>query len=341
MGLWARKSGSLLGLDIGSSAVKLVELSHSSAGYRLAAHAVEALPRGAVVGGNISDTKAVGETLKRLTRRAGAKARMAAVAAAPAAVVVRTLAMDASLTDAELEVEVALETDRHVPYALDEAAVDFEPLHLAADDPALVEVLVAACRLEYVQNLEAAVALGGLRVGVVDVETHALQRAVERLRPGLEARDDPGAPLAIVDLGAATSTLVVLERGQVAFTREEPFDGGRWLREQPPGIAIEAAAPLGEDLLRLISRLLRLFLSTTHHDGVERLLLAGGLASTPGLAELAAERLGMAVEIVDPFAGMILAAGVDAAALARDAPALTTACGLALRSFGGSAAGPD
>lgn len=343
MGLFARKSGSLVGVDIGSAAVKLVELSRSGTPWRVEACAVEPLPADAVAARNIRDAKAVGEAIRRASKRAGPKARTAAVAVAGSATAIRTIAFDASLTDVELEVEVALEADRHLPYPIDEAALDFEPLHLSPDNPALVDVRLVACRQEHVKSREAALAHGGMKAGVVDVETYAMQRAAA-LPHGVDES------VAVVDIGTATATLLVLEHGEAIFTREEPFDGGRLRRGHPgPGSASVARDEHGtkdaarertlsetafrEHLLRLVSRLLRLFLSTGPHDPPARLLLAGGPASVPGLAEAATGRLGVPTAVADPFAGMAVSKRVDAEVLTRNAPALVTACGLALLGF--------
>lgn len=195
-----RPRRAFVGVDIGATAVKLVELSHRNAAtsaFHLRTWGIEPLPQGIVeaasAGANISDPNAVGEAIRRLRTRVGAKARGAALAVPDAAAVTKTLRMDAGLTDEELEVEVALEAERHMPFPPDETALDFELSQLCLDDPALVEVDVVACHVEQVRRREAAAAAGGLKAEFVEVETAALARAGQWLDAGRSvAPADPG-----------------------------------------------------------------------------------------------------------------------------------------------------
>lgn len=320
MGLFVRKSGSVLGLDIDSTAVRLIELSRSASGYRVEACALESLPSGAVSASNISDTNAVGEVIRRAVKRAGCQARRAALAVPGSAAITKIIAMDASLTDDELEAAITVEADRHLPFAADQVAFDFEPMHLSTSDPSRVDVSLAACRRQHVQSLEAAAMHGGVPAAIVDVETYCLHRAAELLRAKQE-----DAPIALAHIRSATTALLVIEREAVVFTREEPFAEAR-LRSA----SAEAAK---DELLRLVYRLLRLYLSGRTEAQPQRLLFAGVGASAPGLADLASQRLQLTAQVANPFAGMALAKRVDADALECNAPTLMTACGLALRSF--------
>ena len=330
MGLLARNTGSLFGLDIGTTAVKLVELSRFGEGYRVEACGVEPLPTHAVAGDNISDAEAVGEAVSRLVARSAPKSRTAAVAVAGSSAIVTTVDVDASLTDDEMELEIAVEAGPRIPYPVEEAALDFEPRNLKADNPAQLEVVVAACRMEQVHSRETALAGAGLRVAIVDIETFCLQRA-------LEAQCAGGTPahVALADIGATTTKLLALRDGGAVFAREEAFDGARWQRER---LADQAAgeALFQEDLLRQLARMLRLYAAAGSRGAaasIGQLLLAGGVAASTDLAALASERLGVAAAVADPFAGMALAPRLDDEHVRRHAPSLMTACGLALRRF--------
>ncbi len=322
MGLFIHRSSSVLGLDIGSTAVGLVELSRSASGYRVDGYALVPLPPGAATASNISDANAIGEAIRRAIEHAGCKAKKAALAVPGSAAITKVIAMDASLTDDELEATITVEADRHLPFQADQVAFDFEPLHLSASDPSQVDVLLAACRRQHVERLEEVAAHGGLQAAVVDIEPFCLARAAQLLRAEGEE-----APLALAAIAATTTSLLVVARDAAIFTREEPFAAER-LRANANG-----GSSGGEELLRLLSRLLRLFLSRHPETPPQRLLLAGSGASSVGLAESAAERLHLATEVANPFADMALAKRVDANALERDAPMLMTACGLAMRSF--------
>ena len=318
MGLFSRKSGSLLGVDIGSTAVKLVELSPTAQSCRLDAWAVEPLPVGTATAGNISDAKAVGTTIRRAAKRAGCRAKRAAFAVPSSVAVIKTITMDASLTDRELETEIALETNQHLPFHADEMAWDFEPLHLSATDPSQTEVLLAACRAEHVENRRTAVESAGLTAATADIEIYCQQRAVRF------CESPESTAVAIAEVGATATTLSVSDRETVIFTRGAPFDATRLHASD------DSARPAAEDWLRVVARLLRLYAATASGVAIARLYLAGGGAAAPCLASLAAQDLGLATVVVNPFAGMAISASVDAAALAEQAPRLVTACGLAL-----------
>ena len=238
LGLGARAGRrAFAGVEIGCGAVKLVELSRpvpSAQTLHARTWGVEPLPPGAVetanAGANISDPGAVGEAIRRLRARIGAKARSAALAVPYSIVVTKTLRMDAGLTDEEMEVEVALEAERQMPFPAEEMALDFEPAQLCLDDPALVEVDVVACHLEQVRQREAAAAAGGLKAAVVELDTTALARAAHWLCP-----PSAGAPpLFVAALGAHTTTLLATNGEEVVFARQEPSAGaarGRAVRE--------------------------------------------------------------------------------------------------------------
>ncbi len=321
-----------LGLDVGSSTVKVVELSRVDGSYQVEACAVEPMPPGSVVAENISDARAVGEAIRNACRRAGVKPKKVCASIRNSAIVTKTLEMDATLDDRQLEAEVTREAERHIPFPLEDVAIDFEPMHLSARDPSKVDVLLVACRVEYIaQRLEAA-ELAGLGLDIVDVESHGAHHAI------LTAAGS-GTPVALADIGAATTTVMVVD-GDNAVTREEPFDLraatiGEFRADSPAsGRAVEASTV--DSLLALLTRLLRLVLLASPVDSVDRLLLAGGGAAIPGLAEGAAARLGIAVEVADAFHGMTVSARTDRAPLAEFAPALFTACGLAVRGFAGN-----
>ena len=344
--MWSftRKSPSLLGLDIGAAAVKLVELSRTAQQYRVDACAVEPLPPNAVATRNISDAGVVGEAIRRAVAQAGTKTRNAAVAIAGSAAVVKTVTMDASLADADLETEIVLEADRHLPFPMAELAMDFESLNLSVVDPSQVDVLLAACRLEHVASLEAAVALGGLDAVVVDIDSYCLQRVIDLLLV-----DSSVGPASLVEIGSVSVALLVCDHGTVVFHREEPFDGGYPADSQGDaagaGLETASASQSHEALLRVVARLLRLYASAEgrhrkpvididgHSDTDLNQLWLSGRGASAGFAAFAAQRLGLAVELADPFANVAIAPSVDAGLLRRQAPQLAKASGLALRAF--------
>jgi type IV pilus assembly protein PilM len=346
-GLFNKKTRTLLGIDISSTSVKLVELSRQGAGYRVEAYAVEPLPASAVIDRNIVELEAVGDALSRALTKARTRSRKAAVAVAGSAVISKTIELDAGLGDDEMDSLLRIEADQYIPWPLDEVAIDFEVQGPCARHPGRVDVLLVACRKENVEVREAALSLAGLTARVVDIEAHALERSC-----GLLAANERQTAM-VVDIGATMTTLSVLQGDRIIFSREQLF-GGRQLTEDIQrryGLTLEQAGqaktsgglpgdyvsdvlqPFCEALTQQVSRSLQLFTASGQGEPVDRILLAGATASIPGLGQLVEQRLGIPAPVANPFQHMSLGSKVNGAALAGDAPALLIACGLALRSF--------
>ncbi len=352
MALFGKKSNILLGLDISSTSVKLLELSQTNNSYRVESYAVEPLPPNAVVEKNISDVEGVGDAIKRVISRSKTGSRTAAVAVAGSAVITKTIEMDAELSDDEMENQITVEADQYIPYPLDEVAIDFEVLGLSERNPEQVEVLLAACRKENVEMREAALDLGGVKPAVVDIEAHAMKRAFDLVKPQLGDNPDD-LVVAIIDIGATMTTLSVLADDKAIYTREQLF-GGKQLTEEiqrryslsfeeaglakkqgglPDDYEDEVLQPFKEAVLQQVTRSLQFFFSSSQYDDVDYIVLAGGTASIEGLGDMIESKLGTPTIIANPFVNMSLASRVDAEALSNDTPALMIACGLAMRSF--------
>ena len=352
LGLFNKTANTLLGIDISSTSVKLLELSRSGGRYKVEAYAVEPLPPNAVVEKNIAEIEGVGQALTRLLGKARASTKSAAVAVAGSAVITKTIEMDAGLSEDELENQLKIEADQYIPYPLEEVAIDFEVQGPALRNPERVEVLLAACRKENVEVREAALALAGLTAKVVDVEAYALERAYSLLESRLAAGRDE-LTVAVVDIGATMTTLSVLHGGKTIYIREQLF-GGKQLTEEiqrryglsfeeagrakkqgglPDDYDSEVLLPFKEAVVQQVSRSLQFFFAAGQFSDVDCILLAGGTASLPDLDRLIQQKIGTPCVVANPFADMSLGSKVNAAALASDAPALMIACGLAMRSF--------
>ncbi|WP_273526892.1 pilus assembly protein PilM [Pseudomonas sp.] len=352
LGLFTKKANTLLGIDISSTSVKLLELSRSGNRYRVEAYAVEPLPPNAVVEKNIVELEGVGQALQRVVARAKVSVKQAAVAVSGSAVITKSIEMESGLSDDELENQLKIEADQYIPYPLEEVAIDFEVQGPAARSSGRVEVLLAACRKENVEIREAALALAGLTAKVVDVEAYALERSYGLLAPMLAGAQGE-LTVAVVDIGATMTTLSVLHNGRTIYTREQLF-GGRQLTEEIQrryGLSVEEAGlakkqgglpddydsevlqPFKEAVVQQVSRSLQFFFAAGQFHDVDYILLAGGTASLPGLDRLIQQKIGTQTLVANPFADMSLSNKVNAGALASDAPALMIACGLAMRSF--------
>lgn len=348
LGLFSKKASSLLGIDISSTSVKLLELSRAGDRFRVEAYGVEPLPANAVVEKNIVEPEGVGQALSRLLARIRPGVKNAALAMAGSAVISKVIEMEAGLSDDDRESQLKVDADQYIPYPLDEAAIDFDVLGYSPRNPERVEVLLAACRREHIEIREAALELAGLTARVVDLEVCALERSfAQAVGPTVSGT------VALLDIGATLTTLSIMHAGQVIYSREQLF-GGQQLTEHiqrryglsqeeadlakkqgglPDDYLDEVLQPFQESVVQQVARSLQFFQASSPQRQIDSILLAGGSASVPGLAPLIEQRLGLPVLLANPFAGMSIGGKVDAAALASDAPALMIACGLALRSF--------
>ncbi len=356
MGLFSQKKAPLIGLDISSTAVKLLELSQQSgrAGvrYRVENYAVEPLPSTAVVEKNIADVEAVGKAVKNVVKKAGTRNKRAAVAVSGSAVITKMISMPAALSDREMESQIQLEADQYIPYPLEEVNIDFQVQGTSEKNPELVDVLLAASRSENVDDRVAALELAGLSCEIVDVEAYAMETACSQLVDQWPNAGD-GQTVAVADIGATTTTLNVMHDNRIVYTREQNF-GGRQLTEEIQrryGLSVEEAGmakrqgglpdnyvpevlePFKEAMAQQVNRSIQFFYSASTFDTVDLVVLAGGSASVSGIDDLIQERLGVETMIANPFANMAVASKVKPQVLSNDAPALMIACGLALRSF--------
>jgi len=347
-----RKKLTILGLDISTTAVKLLELSKSGDKYRVESYAVEPLPPNSVIEKNISDVEAVGDAIKRAVKRSGTRAKCAAAAVAGSAVITKVISMQANLSDDEMEADIQNEADQYIPYPLEEVNLDFEVIGPSEDDPDRVDVLLAASRSENVDVRVAAIEIAGLSAEVIDVEAYAMENAFSLIK---EQMPDRGLDktIAVVDIGATMTTLNVLHDLKTIYTREQVF-GGKQLTEEiqrryglsyeeagmakrqgglPDNYIPEVLEPFKEAMAQQVSRSLQFFFSSSQYNSVDHIVLAGGSSSIPGVDELIEQNQGVPTTVANPFSNMSIAPRIKAQVLSNDAPALMIACGLALRSF--------
>jgi type IV pilus assembly protein PilM len=351
VGLFSASRAPLVGVDISTTAVKLLQLSQVGTRYRIDHYALEPLPPNAMVEKNIVEVEAVGQAIKRAVARAGIKSKFAATAVAGSAVITKVITMPADLSEEDLESQIQSEANQYIPYPLDEVSLDFEVLGPAPNNSELMNVLLAASRTENVDIRVAALEAGGLTAKVVDVEAFAMENAFRLIADQLSVSKD--AVIALVDVGATMTTLIVLKNQRTIYTREQVF-GGKQLTDEimrryalsydeaslakrqgglPDSYEHEVLEPFKEAMTQQISRLLQFFFAGSEYSRVDQIVLAGGSVVIPGIVEMVEQQLGVPTVIANPLAGMALAPRIQAAQLQQDAPALMIAVGLALRSF--------
>lgn len=351
-GSFGKKSSVVLGLDISSSSVKLLELSKQGDRFRVESYAVEPLPANAVVEKNITDVEAVGDVIKRVVSKSRSGVKQVAVAVSGSAVITKVIQMDGGIDEFEMEDQIALEADQYIPYPLDEVAIDFEVQGPSETNPDKVDVLIAACRKENVDVRQDALDIAGLTTKVVDVEAYALERAYQLIESQLNSHGDD-LVVAIMDVGATMATLSVIAEGKTVYTREQVF-GGKQLTEEiqrryglsleeadlakkqgglPDDYEAEVLNLFREAVVQQVARAMQFFFGASQYNSVDYVILAGGTSAIPGLVDMVEEKTGTPTLVANPFADMAVSSRVNASALSNDAPSLMIACGLAMRSF--------
>lgn len=347
------KSPPLIGVDISSSSVKMLEISEAGGKlFRVERYVIEPLPRDAVVDGNIVNIDVVAETVKRAWKRMGSRIKNVAVALPAAAVITKKVILPAGQRDEDLEVQVESEANQYIPFSLEEVNLDFQVLGQGPSGPEEVEVLIAASRKEKIEDRVAAVDTAGLKAIVMDVESFAAQRAFELISANLPSGGD-NTVSTIVDVGAAITRITVLNKGQTLYMREQPMGGAQLTQDiathfgmsfddaeaakrkgsLPENYRPEVLQPFMERIANEVARALQYFFTSSSFNKVDHIILAGGCATMAGLEEMVANRTQVPTLIANPFANMALSQRFKPRALAQDAPSLMVACGLAMRRF--------
>ena len=343
----------LLGLDITTSSIKLIELSESGGQYRVESYAAEPTPHNAVNEKAIVDANSVGEAIRRAIKRSGVRSRECAVAISGDAAITKSIPMPRSLSESELEQQVEMQADQYIPFPMEEVSYDFQVLGPSEKDPEMMDVLLVATRTENVDQRVAAVAAAGLVPKLVDVEAFALENAC-RLMTHQMPDGGIDRTVAVIDFGASTTTFSVLRDLHVVYTRDFAF-GGQQLTEEimrTYGLSMEEAGrakkegglpsnyqpevldPFIDDMTQQVSRSLQFFLASgTGREQPDQILVCGGCANIPGVADVISSKVGIPTEIGDPLGQMKISSRAKSQGIRKDATALLTACGLALRSF--------
>ncbi len=348
------KTPALIGVDITSSAVKLVELRElpQKTGIVLEGYSIAPLPKDAVSDGNINNLDAVAESLQLAWRNLGSRVKNVSLALPSAAVTSKKILLPAGMTEDDLEFQVESEANQYIPFPLEEVNLDFQVIGASPNNPEEVEVLIAASRKANVEDRVATAQVAGLNAMVMDVETYASERAFELVCAQLPNNAHDKC-VALVDIGTNTTTVNVLRNGESLYIRDQQVGGGQLTRQVeamfglseeeaeaakrtndlPDNYERDVLGPFRENMVMEIYRLLQIFFTSTQYSEVDYIVLAGGCAVLPGLDDAVANKTQVVTMVANPFALMTLSDKIKARQLQVDAPALMVACGLALRRF--------
>jgi len=353
--LFGQVSPPLIGLDISTSGVRLVELADGGKNdLRLERYGFEPLPRGAVVDGNIDNIDVVAEAVRRVVKKSGTRAKHVALGMPPASVITKKIILPAGLSEDQLEVQVESEASQYIPFALDEVSLDFDLIGPAPNSPEDVEVMLAASRREKVEDRVAIAESAGLLATIMDIESYAARAALDRVIVLTSGAKADGQIVALFQMGAGVTHISVMLDGDTIYEREQPFGGNGLTQDivRAYGMSFEEAdnkkksgdlpdsyrndllIPFLENAALEVTRAIQFFYTSTPYTRIDQLYLAGGCALIPGLLDIVASRTKISSAVVSPFKGMTLASSVREQQLRQDAPAYLVACGLALRRFG-------
>jgi type IV pilus assembly protein PilM len=342
-----------LGIDISSSSVKLVELGHDKLGQLvLESCAIVPLERGWITDGNIEKFDEVADALRKLIKKSGTKTKNVAMALPPSAVITKKIVLPGGLSDQELEMQVESEANQYIPFPLDEVSLDFCIVGQNANSAGDVDVLIAASRREKVQDIQGLAEAAGLKPVIIDVESYASRMATSRLIANMPNRG-VGSIVALFEVGALTTSMQVIRDDEVLYDRDQAFGGAQLTQmivrqygfsteeaeskkrsgELPDDYQGAVLKPFIESLVQEIGRALQFFFTSTTHNKVDMIMLAGGSAALPGLTDAVTQQTSFACTVANPFDGMEISDGVRLSKMTREAPSYLTSCGLALRRF--------
>lgn len=351
--MFGQKTAPLLGLDISSSSVKLVELGRDRDGrFILERCAIEPLERGWINDGNVEKFEEVAEAMRRLVKKSGTRTRNVAMALPASAVITKKIILPGGMTDQELEVQVETEANQYIPFSLDEVSLDFCVVGPSATSSGDVEVLIAASRKEKVQDRQGLAEAAGLKPVILDVESYASRLAAGRLISSLpnEGKD---LMVALFEVGASTTSMQVIRNDEVLYDRDQAFGGAQLTQlivrqygfspeeaeskkrsgELPEDYESGVLRPFVDSMAQEVARALQFFFTSTPHNRVDHIMVAGGSAALPGLSEAITAQTSFPCHLADPFQGMQIGEGVREKKVRREAPSYLTSCGLAMRRF--------
>ena len=342
----------LLGVDISSSSVKVLEISQEGSKYNLEAYGIEPTPPDSVVENTITDPEAVGSAIERAVLSSGSTSTEAACAIAGSKAITKKITLSSEVPEQDLEGQVQLEMVQHIPHPIEDISIDFHIENNPTDSGTPYEITVVATKSENVDSCVVALERAGLTPKVVDVELFALENAIS-LTSLLYREDKSNQVIGVVDIGSSSTKLSVLENGSISYNREQNFGGKQLLNEiqrsyglsyeeakaslaessLEPGYEEKTLAPFVESAAQEVERAIQLFYSSSNASRLEHISLTGGCAAVEGIVASISAKTDTPVDIINPFDKISLAERVDQVKLKQESTMLLTAFGLSARGL--------
>ncbi len=338
-----RKRPQVVGLDIGSSFVKAVELRPVGNDYELVGFGMAQVPHGALEASEIKQPAAVQTAIRQALDQGRIQATEAVIGMSGGSVIAKRITLP-KMSDAELHESIRWEAEQHIPFDIEDVELDFQ---LLKQDGAQLEVMLVAVKKSKVGSYADVVAAAGLNVAVVDVDVFALQIQYEYNFP------DQNEVVALVNIGHETTNTNILQAGTNVYARDvfvggkqysatiaqrfdlAPQDADALVRGKQGQVSWAEIEPVldlvSQELGQEIQRTLDYFGTTAEHERIQRIFLSGGCALVPGLQEFLSSQWGIEVTSADPFRRIKVGSGLNADVVQKLAPLASVATGLAMR----------
>jgi len=344
------KKKEVIGIDIGSSSIKLVQLKEHKGGYQLVNAGIIPLPPEAIVDNTLMDSLSIVEALKSITSSLGVKIKDVACSISGNSVIIRKILLPA-IPPEELEDQISWEAEQYIPFDINDVNIDFQILGPDSIDPSKMNVLLVASKKDIINDYLAVFNEAGLHLSVVDVDSFAVQNAFE-INYDIELSD----VLALINVGAGITNINIIRDGITLFTRDVQLGGNLYTEEiqKQLGVSSVEAESLkmlayenkNDDLYDVISKVndtitqeikrsLDFYNSTANDDKITKIFISGGCSKMYKLSDNISEKLGLPVEIINPFAKLHYAEkDFDSEYLQEIGPLMAVSVGLAIRRVG-------
>ncbi len=348
--LFFKKKKEVIGIDIGSSSVKLVQLKAQKGAYRLLNAGIMPLPPEAIVDNTLMDSASIVGAIRNLVASLGIKARDVACSISGNSVIIRKITLP-TMTTEELEDQIVWEAEQYIPFDINDVNLDFQILSPDSIDPTKMSVLLVASKKDLINDYVAVFNEAGLQLSVVDVASFTIQNAFE-----INHDVDPDDVVALINIGASVMNINIVKSGITLFTRDVQMGGNLYSEEiqKQMGLSsseaesmkllankagnnalLEVLDKVNETITQEIRRSLDFYNSTASDERITRIFLSGGCSKVYNLLEVINEKLGVPVEMINPFARITCNdKEFDPEYLAEIAPLMAVTVGLAIRRVG-------
>jgi len=349
--IFGRKKG-VIGLDIGSSSIKLVELGESKNGYKLQNLGIAPLPPEAIVDGALMDSVTIIDAIRELIANTKAKTKDVITSVSGHSVIVKKITLPL-MSDSELEESIQWEAERYIPFDINEVNIDFQIFGSSSENPEVMDVVLVAAKKDIINDYVSVIIESGLNPVIIDVDAFAIENM---LSVNYEMEKDE--TVAMANVGASITNINILKNNMTAFTRDI-FKGGNQITEEiqrqlhidyeeaekikvgskidatSQSIIQEVLRSASESLAIEIGNSMEFFQSTTTYEKISKLYLSGGGSKIKDFDIVLQQHIGIPVEIVNPFKKIEYSEkNFDLEYLREIGPMMAVGVGLATRKVG-------